>query len=233
MVERYLSAAWDCHLALPKLLDAHGATQVAMWAIMRSQFEAAFMALWLLDPEESRERVVRGVRAAWLDDRHSAHYSTEILGDELLPTDSCVRKSELEKHTHLTQKHNKIFSDECAQLGFPYKKPNPIDLTKEIAALKSEGFPEQRVLLRHVWRTLAGLQHGDVGALLRVSDQDSIGQKKRIISATLSPADTSFQTIAETVALLTTNAFNKYAERNRPTGGHRVLDLGPFGKVKG
>ena len=55
--ERYLGVAWDNHAALVALIQSpHGLTPSAPWNLLRPTFEAAFHAVWVLDPEESLER---------------------------------------------------------------------------------------------------------------------------------------------------------------------------------
>lgn len=225
IVERYLASAEDCHMALPRLLQSHGATQTAMWAILRAQFEAAFFALWLLEPDESRIRVLRGIRVEWLDDKQSRAYFDEVLRDQIVPLAEVERIAELERHAKLSEDHTRTYKRECAALGFSYHRPEPVNVVDELATLQADRFPEQRPLLRHVWRTLAGLQHGDVGSLLRVSAKEDTVETGTGYSAQLSPSDSAFQTIAETTALLTMNAFSTYMQRHQPTTTSAVLDL--------
>ncbi len=56
-----------------------------MWALLRSQLEAAFWALWPLDPEESSQRVLRGIQVEWRDDRQSMTYFREFADDKSFP----------------------------------------------------------------------------------------------------------------------------------------------------
>ena len=223
--ERYLSGALDCHTALPKLLEAHGATQVAMWALLRAQFEAAFMALWLLEPEDSVSRVLRGVRVEWLDDRQSHAYFREILTDLESTLDEEVRVRELARHERLLREHDRTFRDECQRLGRSWLKPLPINVVEELGLMQVGQSLEWRVLLRHTWRSLAGLQHGSVGALLRVSDKVELEPLANATGVRLSPSDSSFQTLGEATALLTMQAFARYQACHRPTNSNGFLDL--------
>lgn len=62
-VSRLLQVALDNHLALIGLLQGHGVSHWAPWNLMRPVFEAAFYVMWILDPDESRDRRRRGLRA--------------------------------------------------------------------------------------------------------------------------------------------------------------------------
>jgi hypothetical protein len=65
--QRYLAVARDNHEALLALLEHRGATLWAPWSLLRPTFEASFRAAWILDPEDGRERRVRGLRCEILD----------------------------------------------------------------------------------------------------------------------------------------------------------------------
>ena len=64
---RYLNVARDNHEALLALLRHHGATLWAPWSLLRPTFETSFVAAWILDPEDGRERRARGLRCEILD----------------------------------------------------------------------------------------------------------------------------------------------------------------------
>lgn len=225
-VERYLGAAHDCHLALPRLLASHGATQTAMWTLIRAQFEAGFYALWMLEPELSAERVYRGIRVEWLDDQQGHAYFREIYSDPSTPIDASLKRAQLQRQEELSDQHARTYGAECAQLGHVTTKPAQVNIIDELGKLKSEDFPEQRLLLRHVWRSLAGLQHGDLGALLRISSMDMPAEVSGgSLRARLAPSDAAFQTIATTTSLLARNAFLRYMQCHQPSNAAGTADL--------
>ena len=224
--ERYLTAAHDCHRALPALLEVHGATQSAMWSLLRSQFEAAFYALWLLEPEDSAERVLRGVRCEWLDDTHSRRYYAEMLRDAELPVSDQERQRHADEQEKRSQRNDQVYAEEARHLGAKWTRPADVDVVRELGELaSSRTIPGGRVLLRHVWRSLAGLQHGDAGALLRVSDRRAEGTSKGGQLLRLSPSDAAFQTIASTTTSLTMTALNQYIAHHQPTRTNGAVDL--------
>ncbi|WP_121258589.1 hypothetical protein [Nocardioides ferulae] len=67
--ERYLGVAMDNHWALLALLKHHGVTPSAPWSLLRPSFECSFLAGWVLDPSEGRQRRIRGLRLEILDER--------------------------------------------------------------------------------------------------------------------------------------------------------------------
>lgn len=232
LVERYLDAAQDCHEALPKLLQSHGATQTAMWCLLRGQFEASFYALWLLSPTESTTRVLRAVRLEWLDDASSRTHAREALLDALTPIDDELRQAELERHDRLDREHAAVFAAECAALGSMMSKPQQVNLVKELGMLDSNTIPEQRVLLRHVWRTLAGLQHGNTGALLRVSSTRKEGEGVSGVIVHMEPDDSAFHTLASTTAWLTVSALLVYIDKHQPPNRQTVVDLAEVRRIR-
>jgi len=232
LAERYLDAAQDCHEALPRLLQAHGATQTAMWCLVRGQFEASFYALWLLSPRDSATRVLRGIQLEWLDDASTRRYAREVLLDGLTPIDDELRKAELERHERLDREHAAVFAAECEALGSKMSRPLTVNLIEELGGLDSRVIPGQRVLLRHTWRTLAGLQHGNTGALLRVSSKRKEGEGIGSVVLHLEPDDAAFQTLASTTAWLTVNALLSYMDKHQPANRQAVYDLAEVGRIR-
>jgi hypothetical protein len=232
LVERYLNAAQDCHEALPKLLQAHGATQTAMWCLLRGQFEASFYALWLLSPRESKTRVLRAIRLEWLDDDAARRHAREVLCDGLTPIDDGIRHAELERQNQLDREHTAIYRGESEALGSKVSRPPSVNIIDELNGLESDAMPAQRVLLRHTWRTLAGLQHGNTGALLRVSSTRNEGHSVGSVILHLEPDDSAFQTLASTTAWLTVSALLGYMDKHQPHNGRAVYDLVEVRRVR-
>lgn len=230
--ERYLDAAQDCHEGLFRLLQAHGATQTAMWCLLRGQFEASFYALWLLSPHESATRVLRGIRLEWLDDQSSRRHARELLIDPLTPIDDELRKSELERQENLDREHAAVFAGECEALGLKVSRPEPVNLIKELGGLNASDVPGQRILLRHTWRTLAGLQHGNTSALLRVSSKRTKGRGIGGVVLHLEPDDSVFQSLASATAWLTVNALLSHIEKHQPTNRQGVHDLAEVRRLR-
>jgi hypothetical protein len=210
--ERHLSAAWDCHAALPVVLNQHGATQSAMWTLLRGQFECSFYALWLLDPTDSAERVLRGIQLEWLSSEQSRKYYSELLDDSEFPINDEDRARHRAERQALVAEHDRTYAAECLAVGKRWKKPPDVDVTRQLGSLSTIPVPAKRLLLRHVWRSLAGLQHGDIGALLRVSDRTEAEPTTGGQMLRLSPNDQAFQNIAGMTAALTMEALHRYAQ---------------------
>jgi hypothetical protein len=64
---RHLGVARDNHDALLAVLEHHGATVWAPWSLLRPTFESSFLAAWVLDPDDGRERRARGLRCEIID----------------------------------------------------------------------------------------------------------------------------------------------------------------------
>lgn len=58
--DRLLSVAMDNHQSLMALLEKHGASLWAPWSLRRTSFECGLLATWIMDPNDSRERRLRG-----------------------------------------------------------------------------------------------------------------------------------------------------------------------------
>ncbi len=141
-VERSLSAARDCDLALRSLLEHHGATQAAMWALLRGQFEASFWALWLLDPEDSLERVARGIAAEWLDDRASMTYFREFADDCSFPF---VDEDRRHVREQAANDHAATYRREASANGRWWVRPPEVNLTRALTELSlMQGGPQLR-----------------------------------------------------------------------------------------
>lgn len=221
-VERSLTAARDSTDALCALLEHHGATGTAMWSLLRTQFESAFWAYWLLEPQDSRDRVLRGVQREWLDDRKSRTYFEELAKDPAMP----LSEQEREELATGDLGHDATFAAEAAANGAErWSKPPNVDVTRELSVVTIEGSPALRTMLRVSWRDLAGAQHGSVGAILRLSDKEQIAASVGGVTVRLSPSDSAFQQHASTAALLHAMALTRYMWCFQPVGDPRAVDL--------
>lgn len=221
-VVRALSAAHDCDRGLRALLQHHGATQTAMWALLRTQFEASFWALWLLDPEGTRERVLRGIHHEWLDDRASMRFYREFADDV---TFLFTTRDRAQVRAQVARDHATTYRAEAEANGADWDKPPPINVTKELTLLGHAQEPGWGSMLRGVWRSLAGLQHGSAGALLRVSDQTELGSMPGGLRMQLSPNDEALLGLATTTLNLNMVALTRYFECHQPIHSTAAVDL--------
>jgi hypothetical protein len=75
-----IETAWENYSAVFGLVQgAHGATPVAPYNLIRPAFEAAFYALWALEPEDGSDRCLRGPRIAVEDNRQRSNWIEELI----------------------------------------------------------------------------------------------------------------------------------------------------------
>jgi hypothetical protein len=170
---RFLDIAWDNHCALRALLLHNGATQFAPWNLLRPTFEAAFNALWLLDPPDSIDRRRRGL-TMWLDELETRRYQADI--EPLLkyvdPVDATELEAERQRLARVRDEHEQTYRAEAAELSMRWPLPNSINLIDELGRLRHNSeFEGSELLYRSTWRTLSGMQHGRGSTMLRGSQQ--------------------------------------------------------------
>lgn len=172
--QRCLDIAWDNHEALRSLLAHHGATQFAPWNLLRPTFEAAFYALWLLDPEESLERRRRGLVLEWLDElEHRTYYSDlKTIVRFVDPDDRPRLAADQLRHQELIEDHDQIYKREADELGLAWPLPRKINVLDELGRLSHAQMVDgSEHVLRSTWRTLSGMQHGRGSTMMRGSDR--------------------------------------------------------------
>jgi hypothetical protein len=163
---RYLGVARDNHEALLALFKHHGATLWSPWSLLRPTFETSFLAAWILDPEDGRERRARGLRCEIIDlyqrRRHRDEFRAIPQIQQLLSTTAKDPDDGV-----LT-----TYRAEAVALGRSFDKlRQPINVIDELPKL---GFVKTQrefaPFLRATWRLLSGFEHGYSWALLRGSD---------------------------------------------------------------
>jgi len=195
--ERYLGVAWDNHAALVALIQSpHGLTPSAPWNLLRPTFEAAFHAVWVLDPEESLERRRRALRVEWLDELDHRRYYDEVMQMRSAAGDADWQ----EARRHLAQRkdtNEASYRSDAEALHLPWPPAN-INIRDELGRLSHcAGLPDSDVLLRSAWRALSGHQHGRASAMLRGSDKSDGHEVPGGAYAVLSINDDAFLTAAD------------------------------------
>ncbi|KXK63333.1 hypothetical protein AWW66_03200 [Micromonospora rosaria] len=166
--QRYLGVARDNHEALLALLQHRGATAWAPWSLLRPIFETAFLAAWILDPEDGLERRVRGLRCEVNDyiqrGRHRAVF-------KVFP--EAARAIEEAEQRDATHGALKIYRDEAAALGRDFERiSQPVNVVDEVRKLTfAKTQPEFPPLLEATWRQLSGFEHGFAWALMSGSER--------------------------------------------------------------
>lgn len=188
--ERYLSIAMEHHYVLLFLLENYGATPYVPWGLLRSTFESAFYAAWLLEPLDSRTRRRRALRLEWWDEHeHRAH--NKLLTEAPLDDSDDVRAATAQYRSRVKE-HDQIFSKEAAELGLRFPPPK-ISVTDELKALNvgaefSDGLP-----LRLTWASLSGMLHGRGSTLLRNSSRTNERAVRGGYEAVVTIDDASFE----------------------------------------
>lgn len=165
-VTRYLGVARDNHEALVALLQHHGATVWAPWSLLRPTFETSFLAAWILDPSDGRERRARGLRCEILDTyeqrRHRAAFKA-------FPE---VRDAIEETERQVDERTISIYKKEAAALGRSFdklrQKVNIVDELRKAAFIQDASMVP---FLEATWRLLSGYEHGFGWASVRGSDK--------------------------------------------------------------
>jgi hypothetical protein len=164
-----IETAWENYSAVFGLLQGrHGATPVAPYNLIRPAFEAAFYALWALEPEDGSERCLRGLRLAVEDNRQRGLWKKELMKIPDLP------EEERERFWGPVAKASTVYRQEAEALRVKWPK-----VTERVNVL--EAIPKlQHIvdladpLILHTtvaaWRQLSGFQHGHVYAIVGGSD---------------------------------------------------------------
>jgi hypothetical protein len=169
--QRYLAVARDNHEALLALLEHRGATLWAPWSLLRPTFEASFRAAWILDPEDGRERRVRGLRCEVLDayeQRRHRGALKKIPNEELR---ELIRAGEAEAEAEGGALST--YRAEAAALGRAFDTLHQkIDVIAELPKLSFlKALSDFGPFLEAIWRQLSGFEHGLGWALLSGTDR--------------------------------------------------------------
>jgi hypothetical protein len=208
--ERYLNVARDNHEALLALLEHHGATLWAPWSLLRPTFETSFLAAWILDPEDGRERRARGLRCEILDYNEQRNHRAAF---KVLPE---VRKLIEENERESEHGSLKTYKQEAAKLGWSFDKlRRKINTTDELRKLSFAR--EQReftAFLEATWRLLSGFEHGLGWALLSGADRTIQAHIPGGVNLELVINDEQFVNAAKTTYFLLLSACRVFKRRH-------------------
>jgi hypothetical protein len=216
--ERYLGVAWDNHSALVALIRGpHGLSPSAPWNLLRPTFEAAFHAAWILDPKESLQRRRRALRVEWLDELDHRRYYDEVMRMRSVDRDADWQEASRQLAQSKAANEASYRSDAKAlDLSWP---PARVNIRDELGQLSHcAGLPDSDVLLRSVWRTLSGHQHGRSSAMLRGSDKSDRSRVPGGFDAVLSINDDSFLTAGDVTVNMHMEAVALLLKRSQPGG---------------
>lgn len=203
---RHLGVAMENHDALMSVLQHHGATPTAPWSLLRPVFESAFIACWVLDPNDAPTRRKRGLHREVLDHMEQNRYLRTF--EKLPEVADAVRETISERRDGA----EKTYRAEAHDLHVSYdemkKKVNVVDELPRLRFLA-----QQEPLLRQTfvaqWRLLSGYEHGLSWAMLVGSDKST---KQRIPGGhevMLTMNDAVFVTACKTAAWLLLEAMER------------------------
>lgn len=208
----FISVARDNQKALEAMLLASGVRPYAPWNLIRPSFEAAFYVVWMLEPNEGRERMRRALRIAWEEQRNHGlrlGLKVDIANAKGQPD---VLKAE-QRHRDI----KKSYVDEANAVGMSQKqvseKPNLTTEIPKLESLKGRTPGEEKFHLL-IWRELSGIQHADMGAGLGLSDKTYRLKIPGGYTAVVSINDESFMTACYSSALMQLTAMNLYIQRS-------------------
>lgn len=189
-----------------------GVRPFALWSLLRPSFEAAFWVLWMLEPEDRRERLRRGLRVAWREQKeHEKFYrlSVEIAGAK---GEDFVLKREAQSRAIC-----KKYEEEAHAVHMSTKDMGkPVIVTEELGKLQSTRDPDNptaHLLFKREWKELSGLEHGDATQLAGVSDAEYHVKIPGGSTATISVSDNAFQQVCGLTAAIQMLALRLYLER--------------------
>ena len=179
------------------------------WNLLRPVLEASFWTVWILEPEDGRERRRRGLRAEIDDAREQEKWLNEIrpiVGEEGV-AQALANISE----------SNQTFRREAEQLGMTWGRARePVLVTRELGRLQAFKDWEEDMgpFFAGVWRRLSGAQHGKIWSLLLGSEKSLIAEIPGGSVVHVTTRDEDFITQVKTVGLLYLTALQLWINRN-------------------
>lgn len=225
---RYLGVARDNHDALLAVLEHHGATVWAPWSMLRPTFESSFLAAWVLDPDDGRERRARGLRCEILDmyeqKRHRAAFKA-------IPE---LRDAIEEHERKLNETSITTYKTEAVALGRSFENlRQKVNVVDELKKLSFVDVPHMGVFLEGTWRLLSGYEHGLGWASMRGSDGTVRATVPGGADMMLVINDDEFVNAAKSTYLLLIAACRLLRQRHtRPQGELDETDSTPFSRPR-
>ncbi len=141
------------------VVDGEAVLPFAMYTLVRSAYEAASTALWLLQPVSRDDRVLRSLRLAY-DNRRQVHNFAKKQGLEDPGWDRAVAALERDR------------ADRPALAGMKLQEKTSVtDRLADIAPLVPNLFLTPLAL----WQTASGMAHANNSMMLHVLDREQIG----------------------------------------------------------
>lgn len=204
-----LGAAQDNQLAFERLVTTVGITSHAPWNLIRPAFEAAFHALWILDPADGHQRRRRGLqveladhreRKNWVEAMQAAGFTTPAIDAKL-----AARSAEVLSVYGTEAAHFR------AKVGDMNRLPNLVTEIPKLRALSALD-ASIRYSLVATWRQLSGLQHGHTYALMVTSDKSEMVKIPGGVQLLVTANDDAFVAAGKSAAMLQLFALRRLIE---------------------
>lgn len=204
----YLQSGAEHIDALRGLLTLHGATPRAPWTLLRSIYEAGFWSCWLLEPDQGLERRRRGLRVearSWKERKN--------FYDTFLRTDLAKRDEVRLDHAKDLEAYKKDAKDLTMSWDTVLQKVNVVAALEELQVVKAME-PLMQAGTIAMWRSLSGMQHNLIYALVMSSDRRHEQKIHGGVRAQLSINDERFQVATMAAMQLFVAGQNLYVTRS-------------------
>lgn len=214
LAHQLIGTATENYWAIFSLFEgAAGVTPVAPFNLARPAFEAALLALWILDPHDPVARCVRGLQVA-IDDNRQRKLFDQAIGK--LPF---VTATDREQLAQGATEASESYRRDALELGVSWERASRrmivVDEIAQLSYVKND--PEQVLgpILQANWRQLSGYQHGLMWAILRGSARSVETKIPGGMNVRLTVADSAMNTALQSSGLMLTWAIDTFLRRCR------------------
>ncbi len=204
-----LAASWDHHWLLAQTLTAIAVTPHATWSLIRPAFEAAFHALWVLDPDDSFNRRRRGLQLELADAREQKLWAEATVASGFSDAEGSKRAlGVLDSTYHSLDREARHFNAAAKDMNKLANLIVELPRLRALAALQ----PGIRAWFVAAWRQMSGMQHGLSYALLAASQKSEVVEIPGGFQVLLSPNDDSLHWHVKATVVLHLRAVERYKE---------------------
>lgn len=204
-----LAVAEDNQLVFEEVLQKVGITPYAPWSLIRPAFEAAFHALWILDPESDHERRRRGLQEELADQRERKNWIEAVQATGM--TNSEMDAKIMDRNTEVLAKYEAEAKHFNRRVSGMNRLPNLVDELPQLRSISNLD-PIVGRWLAATWRQLSGLQHGHMYAMLLASEATQRIKIPGGVSVVITASDDVLITSAKMSAALQALALRRYID---------------------
>lgn len=227
LVAHCLSVTSDHYRAVRTLLASDDPayavklSMVAHYPLLRSAVESSAMALWLLRPEDPRDRLIRLLRARWAEFQYERDIYMAMSEED--PDDD---KEEL-------RRKQKVRRDNAPKHSARMKSLRAVAQRSAVERAEFEQFPRMGPLVRDaalatklrpssaasVWQLLSSVTHPSVRGVMAMSDLEVVDNGGDVLHASITTKPAALSAMLVCSLALTTAAY-RLTERR---GGRQLL----------